>query len=289
MRPYRKTPLRSDRIAKQKRKKRIITLTFSFVLLILFFITIYFVTRIKSFLIVDISLDGNKTIDEEKVIEKINENISKNYFYFLVPRKNIFFYPKNTIKKDLLLEFPRIESVDVAIVEKNMKVSIVEKKPSGIWCTENNKCFFFDKTGELYAESPDISGYLFREFRGILTEDAKLRDVFLGEDTIKKIDEFDDFLSESNIKVVSIDVKSLSEVRVLTDSIGTIIYSLDKEYLPQEKALLGALSSDRLKDKSEYSNIDYIDIRFGNKVFFKERDINSSDVSEESEETDILE
>ncbi len=107
-----------------------------------------------------------KTDIEEFVEKKIHE-----YYFGVIPKSNIFLYPRNALLEELLDEFPRLEAVSVSREKEGvLSVRVLERKPYYVWCGEDvsstENCHFVDLKGIIFSEAPGFSGNAYFIFYG---------------------------------------------------------------------------------------------------------------------------
>jgi cell division septal protein FtsQ len=187
--------------------------------------------------------------------EFIEEKISGRYFY-LVPRSNIFLYPKEAIKADALSAFKRIKTIDIELLDLNtVEVEVALRKPHALWCgtsvsgTASESCHFLDDTGLVFAQAPTFTGGdVYFRYYGVLQDGVKTRQLaVLRED-------YELYLPEG----------------------AKVIFTHDQDL----SLILGNLLTVVRSGQIEFEGLDYIDLRFGNKVYYRYR---GSDVEEVGE------
>ncbi len=266
--------LRSSKLIRRRRQ--------SFALKILFFITtvlfliagLTYLLRRPEVNIQDIDLKGNEMVSSEKLNDFIKEETSGNYF-FIFPRSSIFIYPRNFIEKSILSNFKRIENVQIVSDGFNsILVNVRERKPVALWCGENRlegaipECFFIDENGFLYARSPAFTGDVYFRFYGSLRDSISIGQWFLPEKKFKEILFFLQSLQKSDIQATDLAIDNEDDYELYLESGARVLFAQDSELSIVLDNLRSALLSDDLKDNG-IVGIDYIDLRFGNKVYYK--------------------
>lgn len=231
--------------------------------------------------IVNVYIEGNDVVLDKKIKALIDEQIRGKYFY-IIPKNNIFIYPKNSIKNKILETFKRIYYVKISISDfTSIVVTVKERKPYAVWCGENpnkdkennkNECYFIDSDGFLFAKSPIFSGDVYFTVYGdiINFKDSNiLGSVFLGKERFKKLMRLKDLLNKEGIKVYKLTQKENGDFQFYISSGGVLMFN---ELQDMEKLLRNLVSAIEVK-KNENKNInkglEYIDVRFNNKVIFK--------------------
>ncbi len=275
-----KNILNSPRLLELKRSRRKIFLgkiLLSIISIFLVLTCLAYISRISSLNISEIEIIGNKMVDTEKIKAVAQQEIAGNYLWFF-PKTNILIYPKNNIKNELSEKFKRLKEIRLAIKDKKiLEIGVVERTALYIWCgsfppenenSEKPKCSFWDETGYAFDDAPYFSGEVYFKFYGasfpkenfdkLITLKNKLETMGLKPSALYKIENGD-------IKIFLVSRNASSEPE--------IIFKADSDYQKLAENLELALSTEPLKSnfKNKYSSLEYIDLRFGNKVYFKFR------------------
>ncbi|MDO8659580.1 MAG: hypothetical protein Q7K54_03170 [Candidatus Parcubacteria bacterium] len=279
--------LNSPRLAELKKHRRrvfqrkIVLFSLGF---LTFFISLFFLYRLPSLNINDIEVKGNKIIETEIIKEVVQTQIGGKYLYFF-PKTNIFFYPKNTIKNELQNKFKRLKDINITIQnKKTLQISMTEREALYTWCGDvlpevndsEQKCYFLDKDGYIFDEAPYFSGEVYFKFYGLVNVDISTGAYFAPEN-FQKFITFKRELEGMKLKPVALYVTPLGDIKVLLSKGSTmitnpeIIFKADADFQKVAENLQAALITEPLQTnlKNKYSSLEYIDLRFGNKVYFK--------------------
>lgn len=273
----------SQGLARKKRRTEIATKAGLYVLasLVLAGGIIYGLNR-DEILISEIIVEGEEVISEETIKEFTNTELSKKYLWS-IPKKNAFLYPRKKIESGLSEQFKRLDSVSVGRSSlKALTVSIEERKERYLWCgaelvktrTSATQCYLSDSGGYIFSEAPYYSGSLFFEFYGGLSEEPATGPVggtILTEEKFSVLISFIEKLGELGLAVQKISVKADGDYELYLEGGGKVLINSKNDIAKGLENLSIALESDPLKKKmvEERAGLDYLDVRFGNKVFFK--------------------
>jgi hypothetical protein len=141
-----------------------------------------------------------------------------------------------------------------------------------IYCTsfEKTECFYINEKGFLYGKVEDI---IIPEQEVIiynLKETKKIKDTLLEESVYKDIVLFIKNNARHNIYIGEVYLQQDDVVEFVSRERMRIITSIYDEF-EKDFANLVALLEQAVITPEQFSNIDYIDLRFGNKVFYKNR------------------
>jgi len=203
--------------------------------------------------------------DDKVVVASIEKIISENLkgkYAGILPRANIFTYPKSAIASAINAYSPKIDQVKMnASFSGDLRVSVTELAQKYVWCGASGCSFMNPADGALFStvgSSIDqyliFSGQINKEiFLSVLHFVQKLMDLGIN---VKKVE----YLSERE-----------QEVRVHTKDGWYLLYNLNTEFdkidALTERVRL-ALSSSVFVEKN-VGDLEYLDMRFGNRVFYK--------------------
>ena len=243
--------------------------------------SVWYGTRIPALTLHEIVVQGGETISHSLIEEKVQSQLAGTYLG-LVPRAFAFTFPQ----KAITTEVSRVERIKDVRVERSSGETLVvtfdEYHPDALWCTEteSSACFFIDETGYSFTTAPLLKG------------GSLLRVVTLG------VEPQDDVQA-----ILPADYQAISELVSLLRAVGWHVYRADIDvardaYLqvvgggefkvtltetPEKTVdnLLTILLSDEFAHIAP-GNFQYIDLRFGNKVFVNESKLEETASSSEA-------
>ena len=178
------------------------------------------------------------------------------------------------MERELLAAMPRLASVSIAKKLPNgLGISFTKRTFFALFCTmaappENPSCGYMDRTGFLYDEAPDALGSLLLKIESNAPE-IKIGAQALDPDTAAKLEQWGDALSaDLGLRVVGYTLSSAEpdELRAETADGFSLIIKKNDDPVAVVKVLRTLLNEEI---KARRQKLDYIDLRFGNKVFFK--------------------
>ena len=277
--------LKPSKLRRRRRKIFAVKTIFVFFLLVGLAFLFSWLSKMPSIQIENIEISGNLTVSKDEIINLIKTETSAKYFK-LFSKNSVFLYPKESIEAKLADDFKRIETV--SIKSKGLKtliVNMVERKPDSLWCfigakdgatRKNNNsgmCYFLDKGGLVFSEAPDFSGNSFLRHYGLLDDiEQPIGENYMTSEKFREVSRFIGSLEILGIKVATFRAESESDYEIDLKNGIKIIFD-DKQ--PFDKTLENIQSILTEVDlKKEYSpnnppSINYVDLRFGNKVFLK--------------------
>lgn len=255
-----------SRLADRNKKLRKIKIAAAFVLPVLLLIATSFVSRVSSLQISSVEVSGEQTIGKDDIVNATLESISGNKF-FIFPKTNIFLVNESSLAAVLSREFPRVENINV---EKNadgvIKIKIKEREAVASWCGEPG-CYLVDINGLLYSPvNNEFESFGKIVLRGVLEGDPSMK-YFQSREILASYLNAVSLLKQSNIETYSINVESRDKATIET-SVGNIF--IDPESVDLKESIENAILvvSNGVANSGQ-TKFEYIDVRFGNKVFYK--------------------
>ena len=139
-------------------------------------------------------------------------------------------------------------------------------------------CYFLDKEGYIFDEAPYFSGEVYFKFYGVPEPNTENpAGSYVAKGYFDKLILFKNTLTEINLKPAVIYIQDGEDAKILLSKdkasslAPEIIFKKDSDYQKIAENLKAALDTEPLisKFKNNYSTLQYIDLRFGNKVYFK--------------------
>lgn len=232
----------------------------------------WYVTRLQVFTISHIEISGGETISHDMLRNKVEEILKGDYF-LIVPHRFVYLYPHDAIVH-AISDVPRVYDVRVnRKPRRTLSVEFKEYVPYALWClsTENAApCYFIDETGYAFAPAPQLDGGALT--RHIIESQTELRPgSVLSPALLDTIELFMQGLErELSLRVVSIEHTKDGDLRYRVGGGGMLFVAQDMDVNDSFENLRSILDSEEFAHL-EPGNFNYIDLRFGNKVFVNER------------------
>lgn len=283
--------LTSPQYARRRREQLIRQSIVAAVSVLLIVISIIVVTRLDIFQIQSIHIEGNSVTATGDIQAKVVELTTGKYLWF-IPKTNVLFYPKQAILAAIKNTWFRIETVGVGLSgqwqgEPTLNVRVTERKPAYVWCgmaapavvlagSGNEHCLYSDETGYLYAEAASFSGTPYvKLYGGLATGTPALGGHFLASSTPDAFGSALSFISAiggvdffgASFKPMALIAKESNEFEVVTAGGTRIFFTLDQDIQRLIENFRRVVNSENLTA----TPVDYLDLRYGNKVYYKNR------------------
>jgi cell division septal protein FtsQ len=229
----------------------------------------------------EVEVVGAKTLGTENVEQYVSEKLEGRKF-FVLPANNVFFYPKKEIIERLRNEYPVLK--EAYIRAKNfeaIEVTLIEREPKALWCgearDETGGCRLMDETGFIYSADLGLTLPSYVRYTGIASSTSGYSGAvepkqFLTPEEFKALSALVAALAQnqSQTEVISVDVDTHRDVRVVFGNAFMLLFSLTDAGGDVYERFTLALGAEPFKDKN-LSGFEYLDLRFGDKLYYKER------------------
>lgn len=242
---------------------------------VLFFVLVFFVglfsllradfLRVKSF-----EISGADTVSKENLASAASAFVSGSKFLIL-PKSNKIFLDEESLSEHLMRSFGRLESVSVerAIFGSALKIKVTERTPDFLWCLAEGECFFMSSEGLVFekVEAGWLPAYDDRPvFSGVLSADPIGKNFASPEDMRKYQNFMKDFV-DAGFEVGGMSVE-LENKAVMNTNVGDIVFNPEENTLASSSRNAILLIKDE-RSKNPSARFEYIDTRFGSKLFYK--------------------
>ncbi len=225
-------------------------------------------SRTDRLVIRDIDVSGANSVSSERVEEHAEAVIDDGAFH-LFSRRNIFLYPRSSIEEALASEFPRIDSVSVSrrgLLAQAVRITVEERDPFALWCDEAG-CYLMDSNGFVFASSQGEETQLAVKFSGGLSRDADAVGQSFLPNAFSSVQDLIARLPAAGCTPATFTVEDAQDYTVgcLEGYAMKSAFASDAETVARNLKL--SLSSDALS--GDVSELEYVDLRFGNRVYYK--------------------
>ena len=258
-------------IGREKKIKKL-KILFSLLFLLTIILTAFWLIFLSSLLkIQNINFSDNTVLNRDDALNIISD---------IAPfglGENLLILSKSRLKSELAAAFPFI--TDITIKKKlfhTVTINFNKRIQVGIWChpagnePQADKCYYFDKDGIAFADTPETEGSLILKIKDLSKNDILLGDKVLDDNQINFIITFNDKISENNkFKILEFKIKPSYSVdlEAVTDKNWSIYIDEKQDPVMAVNNLLSILE-EAVKNTG---NLEYVDLRIPSRVFYKMR------------------
>jgi cell division septal protein FtsQ len=254
----------------REKKKRVyyIKLTAFVILVLVLIVGSIVLIRHPVLNITNIEVGETEFADRELILTSTEDALGKNLFFFL-PKSNFLLLPRFEIEQEIKKTNPSISGVSFDLKGLNkLNIEIEEYKPKVLWCKGEGGCLFVNEGGRAFMEEPFL-----HSFDGLLKFNNVDPGVEVGWDVIDRV-----FLNKilnfrESVKELDLEIKTVSspdkDVYYLNTQNGFEILVSQTDNLEESFENLKVIFEKNAIGAEDLNIIDYIDLRFGNKVFYK--------------------
>jgi hypothetical protein len=255
----------SSKIARRSKAKKIFGLVLKIGLPVAFLVGLVFLLRADFLQVKSFEIVGVSDISAESIKNTASGFISGSRF-FIIPKSNILFLNKQKLAAALMSQFGRMEKVDInkQFLSGSVDLKISERKGDFLWCSLQDECFFMTKEGLVFEKTENAGDRVI--FRGILTGNPLMKN-FATPAKMQNYLKLTQVLKDAGFEVGSINIES-SDRAVAKSNVGDIIFNPEETDLSLVAQNVILLIND-VKGKNPSAEFNYIDARFGNKIFYK--------------------
>lgn len=213
------------------------------------------------FQIKEIKISGSNVVANEILEKIVASGIEKKV---ILPTKAIFLADLSNVEKEILNKFPEIKRAQIKREFPNTLILTVEARDSFmVFCQDKENCFKVDEEGVVFEQGREANEF----FVFVPGKQIILGEQVMAGEYLQSIKEIQASLNQ-DLKIETKEFWLLGDrLTVKTNDGYEIYFDLKADVLGQVFNL-----SQVLKEKippEQRGNLKYIDLRFGNRVYFK--------------------
>ncbi len=265
-----KTRTKKRRVVELSPLQKQLIAGFSLLVLIALLLTAtWYITRIEALQLKSVEVTGGFTIPHVAVEGIVWEELSGTYLR-LIPRTFRYTYPEESIVA-AVSSFPRLKQTSVMREGSKLLVAFEEYEPYALWCQSatDDTCLFIDHTGYAFSEAPNLTGTALIRFQKNNDEPTLKTSVFESS-FLREVSEFTEALERDlDLYVTHVHGEGDYDVLFTLSGGGMLKVSQTQPFSTSLANLKTILVSEEFAH-IEPGNFQYIDLRFGDKVFVNE-------------------
>jgi cell division septal protein FtsQ len=234
---------------------------------------VWYGTRVEFLTLRTVTVSGGETINHDVVRREVEGALEGEYLGF-IPKRFAWWYPEEVVL-ERVANVPRVKNPVIERVSgTELSVTFTEYIPHALWCKDrgSDDCYFIDEAGYAFTKAPNLRGGAFPRFHTIGTEpSAKVQ--MIPTDDLRAIELIRERTSsELALPIAFVETDIVRDVFLGVAGGGEIKATL--RMTPEEtiENLRTVLSAEEFSDIAPGS-FQYIDLRFGSKVFVNEETV----------------
>ncbi|MEK7576106.1 MAG: FtsQ-type POTRA domain-containing protein [Patescibacteria group bacterium] len=263
----------SHKLKHRKRRKRFSIFRHKGIFILVFLIVLisgalYYFTS-KQFQVDDVLFTGLSQTPEADVREYLDVQLLQKKF-FVLPANVIWLVSPDALAIALTRTFPTLKSVRIVRkYPRSLEVRAVEFAGWGVLCHgEPEECFWIDRGGVAFDHAPGFSGIIVPKIRDKREREFKLGERQLSDKMMQLIAYFDErAVSNDYLQSLQFTIDARDQTLRVTARGGWDILLLEGS--DPESAYKNLKTSLEGEIKDKVANLLYIDLRFGNRIFYK--------------------
>lgn len=221
--------------------------------------------------------------EEQGAIVASAEDLLDGSFFFIIPKASAIFFPEAHLEAAVQEAMPRLGTVEVHRTGlRSVELSVNNRTPVALWCGDvmpdlrelrgasgdsiNARCYFIDEGGYIFERAFGITGTVYPRFWGAIERGNPEGSPFVAAEEFPKLLGLMRELTidgEEPLGLLVIDEEEME----LYEADGTKILLLRTGDLLEVASRIKAVMHSGVL--SEGGDIEYIDLRFGDRVYFK--------------------
>lgn len=267
---------RSPELVKERHRTFTRLSIFLSILFIALIIGLIYVLRMPRFQIADVFVSGTQLLNQKDIQGEVQKTFLDNYLW-LIPKSNTFLYSTGALEQRLSQLFPAIKSIYISRDGfQKISIELTERKPHALWCGENSdttqtpECYFVDDSGFIFSPAPYFSDGVYFVYKGGIDETAPVGKQLLPSEDFIAFENFVSMVKTTDLHVVSATFKDAGDFD-LTLAEGARLMVNKKSSYDTLYTNISTLVENGQFASTTLSQLDYVDLRFGNKVFLKNK------------------
>lgn len=217
-----------------------------------------------------IQIEGNEALSQRELFEVARPYL-RGYYFGLFTKRHILLYPRSRIEGAVSQRFPRVGYVDVDLENlTTISLTVTERKTIGHYCLDETTCYLIDDAGFIFAPAfrfTHDSTFMYLDENATTTD--PIGSQFLSPPAFRALRIFVESVESQDVSIEYVRVETPNRFVLVMEKGGDIIFDPEDGYDHLLGNLTIVLSS---RDFEDAGAIEYVDLRFGNRIFYKAKE-----------------
>ncbi|OHA58562.1 MAG: hypothetical protein A2571_02215 [Candidatus Vogelbacteria bacterium RIFOXYD1_FULL_44_32] len=282
--PHARDDLRRQKVAATRRARRVrgkILAGF----LILSIAALVWLMRHPSLQIKEIIITGNQKVETTDIRRAVEANLTGSYFY-IFPKNNFLLYPQAEIRRQISRISGYIYDADIGVSNfHTLNIKISERQAKYIWCGDSastSSCYLADQTGLIFSSAPGISkNIMFTIYSPLPTNPQGKKPLTTAgfaklDEAVGALPAILDFVGLKRSDVGAVRVSGDNDYFFIIEDIASrgpeeweLRFKAESQLSAIASYLKALWQSAEFQAERSNSALDYVDLRFGKKVYYK--------------------
>ena len=281
--------LKSEQIRLKRVDRIFLRIAELFLIVSAVFFFMVWVTHREALYITHIQVEGARATPPES-IAGVTSAVLNDRLFLTVKRDNLFLYPSQSVEEKIKALSPRIAYAKISFPDPHtLLATVAEYTPTFLYCKKSeggdvrasstlstnnpSDCYFADQKGYVFSAAPEYIGYPFVAIIASSSVEgmpsvSPLGTVPVDPATYKSIRAFVETLSRAGFTTHAITLIDKDDVKLTLDTPWDLLWTTTEK--PEASVSnLQVLLTSMNGDKAAKNAIQEIDLRFGNKIFYK--------------------
>lgn len=269
---------RSKKAEVKEHKRRMLASGLSALLILLVGVLVWYGARRPEVTIRTIAVAGGTTVSHDAVRAKVESALAGTYV-LLIPKRFSYLYPEQEVRA-AVNEVPRAHNATVSRLSRTeLAVTFDEYMPYALWCDTFSKdasvaasCLFVDANGYAYASAPPLVGETLVRF--VVEGRTPETGAYVHEPAyMAELAQLAQALYENHAHRIG-GITATKDGDLTLHLSGGVDLMMTKETdINDAFAIIESVLAAPEFEDMPLEDFDYIDLRFGNTVYVKERGV----------------
>ncbi len=268
-----KNQYRSPQLEKKKKNLLMLKMFFWVVCTLICLYGFVFWFNHPSFSISSVTVSEATFAASSDLLKEINGVLDEKYFG-LFSKRNFLFVPSTSIRTRLLANNSSISEVFVNRESlHHLNIVVKEHEVVAKWCgrdarTESKPCYVVNRKGQFFAPETDAHFFEVPKLFGDVATTTIVGTHYLPIENFNNLINFVQKVPQLHIVVKTIETEDFETFAIHTVKGPYLLVEKNNEADQIYENLKIVIEQEEI-NKAQFQNLQYIDLRFGNKVFYK--------------------
>jgi cell division septal protein FtsQ len=268
-----KNQYRSSKLEKKKKNLLIQKIVFWVIAAAALIYGFVFWFNYESFAISDVTVSETKFTSRDE-IQSIAMRVFDGEYMGLFSKRNLLFLPTGELRAEISRLNPAIKTVTIRRINaRHIRIDVQEYEPVAKWCgatikTAQTLCHIMNSSGQFFAQETPVFTFAVPRFFGEVSAEPLVGGYYVPIEVFEKLRIFIEGLVDMHITFDTLETEDFETFVIHTIKGPDILIDTDDDMNVVLDNLRITIEQEEI-NKAQLKNLIYIDVRHGNKVFYK--------------------